>query len=425
MKRTSQITIVVSIVIIGVRLFAINQPFVGPWSWRQNDVAAIARNYFHGGFHFTRPQIDWAGDQPGYVGTEFPVLPFAAALCYKVVGVHEWVGRVQGVIFFAVSLPFFYLFGREILGRAGSIWALIFYGLTPLGIMASRCFIPDMPSLSLSIVGLYFFACWMTSDSNHSAGRAPFLLAAVAISLSILIKLPSAIIGAPLAGIAFQRLRFSAFHNLKVWLFAAITLLPAAIWYWHAYQISVNFYPHHFFGAGGVKIMPLAWYWKIAKEVPTVELTPIGFVLFAVGLLAAWSNEQQRRRAQPLYWWLAAMVLFVIIVGYGNRHPWYRLPLIPIAGVFAGAACEFIAARMPGHRARTMGSIILVASLAFFTFVSLRELYEPATAPLWQAGLTIKKITGHDALIAAADNGDPTAFYRSEERRVGKECRER
>ena len=108
------------------------------------------------------------------------------------------------------------------------------------------------------------------------------------------------------------------------------------------------------------------------------------------------------------------MVLFVIIVGYGNRHPWYRLPLIPIAGVFAGAACEFVAARMPGHRARAMGSIILVASLAFFSFVSLRELYEPATAPLWQAGLTIKKITAHDALIAAADNGDPTAFYYGE-----------
>jgi 4-amino-4-deoxy-L-arabinose transferase-like glycosyltransferase len=414
MRRTSQIAVGVSIVIIGVRLIAINQPFIGPWSWRQNDVAAIARNYFDGGFHFTRPQIDWAGDQPGYVGTEFPVLPFAAALCYKIVGVHEWVGRVQGVIFFAVSLPFFYLLAREILGRAGSIWALIFYGLTPLGIMASRCFMPDGPSLSLSIIGLYFFVCWMRSESNHSAGWTPFILGALTISFSILIKLPSAIIGAPLAGIAFQHFRFSAFRVFRLWVFAAIALLPAAIWYWHAYQISLNFYPHHFFGAGGVKIMPLAWYWKIAKEVPMVELTPIGFALFGIGVLAAWSNEQQRRRAQPLYWWLAAMVLFVIVVGYGNRHPWYRLPLIPIAAIFAGAACEFVATRMPRHAVRAIGSIILVASLAFFSFISLRDLYEPATAALWQAGLTIKEITPDNALIAAADNGDPTAFYYGE-----------
>src|SRR5579864_5251250 len=189
MRRRSHIAIVVSIAAIGVRLIAINQPFIGDWSWRQSDVAAIARNYLLGGFHFARPQIDWAGDQPGYVGTEFPILPFVAALCYKAVGVHEWVGRVQGVIFFAVSLPFFFLLVREILGVRGAIWALVFYGVAPLGVMTSRCFIPDTPSLTLSIVGLYFFARWIESESEPRSGSAEFFLAAIAISLSILIKL--------------------------------------------------------------------------------------------------------------------------------------------------------------------------------------------------------------------------------------------
>ena len=49
------------------------------------DVAAIARNFEQNGFHFAYPQIDWAGDSPGYVGTEFPILPFVAAICYKFV----------------------------------------------------------------------------------------------------------------------------------------------------------------------------------------------------------------------------------------------------------------------------------------------------------------------------------------------------
>jgi len=71
----------VSILAVAARLILIDQPFIDHWSWRQSDVAAIARNYFLGGFHFARPQIDWAGDQPGYVGTEFPILPFTAAVC--------------------------------------------------------------------------------------------------------------------------------------------------------------------------------------------------------------------------------------------------------------------------------------------------------------------------------------------------------
>src|SRR5436305_14486203 len=109
MRRTSQVAITISVVAIAVRLIAIDHPFTDTWSWRQSDVAAIARNYFQGGFHFARPQIDWAGDQPGYVGTEFPILPFVAALCYKIFGVHECVGRVQVLLLFALTLPFFFL----------------------------------------------------------------------------------------------------------------------------------------------------------------------------------------------------------------------------------------------------------------------------------------------------------------------------
>ena len=66
---------------VAVRLILIDQPYVDHWSWRQSDVAAIARNFFENGFHFGYPQIDWAGGSAGYVGTEFPILPFLAAIC--------------------------------------------------------------------------------------------------------------------------------------------------------------------------------------------------------------------------------------------------------------------------------------------------------------------------------------------------------
>ena len=80
-----------SILAIAARLILIDQPYIDNWSWRQSDVAAIARNYLQNGFHFAHPQIDWAGDRPGFVGTEFPILPFLAAICYKFFGVNEWI----------------------------------------------------------------------------------------------------------------------------------------------------------------------------------------------------------------------------------------------------------------------------------------------------------------------------------------------
>src|SRR2546430_4920986 len=184
MTRTAKLAITLSILAVAVRLILIDQPYIDRWSWRQSDVASIAQNFEKNGFHFMYPEIDWAGDAPGYVGTEFPILPFVAAICYKFAGVHEWIGRLQAVIFFAASLPFFFLLVREIFGGAAAIWATFFYSFAPLNIFAGRAFMPDVPSLSLALIGLYFFLRWIDGEK-----MAPFYLAAIAISLSILIKI--------------------------------------------------------------------------------------------------------------------------------------------------------------------------------------------------------------------------------------------
>jgi 4-amino-4-deoxy-L-arabinose transferase-like glycosyltransferase len=438
MTQAKRLAITMSILAVAVRLIWINQPYIDNWSWRQSDVAAIARNYFQGGFHFGHPQINWAGDQPGYVGTEFPVLPFFAAICYKIFGVHEWVGRIQAVILFAVSLPFFFLLVRKISGEIAAVWALFFYSFAPLGMMAGRCFMPDMPSLALSIIGFYFFQRWIDESELSAAslrrgwrtgstrlrhsygGQASFLVAAIAISLSILIKLPSAIIGAPLACLAFQRFQLSVFRRLDLWFFAAIALLPAALWYGHAYQVALQFYPHHFFGAGGVKIMSMAWYLKIAAQIATSTLTPFLLILAGAGVLItslrsapAW-QARSTSSARPFRWWLAAMILFIVIVGYGNRHQWYQLPLIPIAAAFAGAACAFIGTKITSRAVIITFSILLAVSFSSSAFLYARSFYQSSAAPLREAGLKLKAITPSNTLVVAADNGDPTVLYYAE-----------
>ena len=135
-----KLVIAICLLATAARLVLINQPYVDHWSWRQSDVAAIARNFLQNGFHFADPQVDWAGNAPGYVGTEFPILPFIAGVCYKFAGVREWIGRIQAVILFAVSLLFFFLLVREIFGSTSAAWATFFYCFTPLNVFAGRSF---------------------------------------------------------------------------------------------------------------------------------------------------------------------------------------------------------------------------------------------------------------------------------------------
>src|SRR5205809_5690451 len=405
MTRTAKLAITLSILAVAARLILIDQPYIDRWSWRQSDVASIARNFEENGFHFTHPQIDWAGDAPGYVGTEFPILPFVAAICYKFAGVHEWIGRLQAVIFFAASLPFFFLLVREIFGDTEAIWATFFYSFAPLNVFAGRSFMPDVPSLSLALIGLYFFLRWIDSEKSTS-----LFAAAMVISLALLIKLPSAIIGAPLLFLVWQKWRWNFVRQPLLWLFATITILPPIAWYWHAHQISEKFYPHHFFGAGGIRIEKFSWYWKIVRLSGISSLTPILSVFALAGLFVA----PRGKYARVFHWWLAATILFIIVVGYGNRHPWYQLPLVPIAAVFAGAACAFIGSKISASRVAIILSILLASSFASLAYLYVRPLYRSPAAQLRDAGLELKKTTATDALIIAADTGDPTIFYYAE-----------
>src|SRR2546429_1110284 len=56
---------------------------------------------------------------------------------------------------------------------------------------------PDVPSLSLAIVGLYLFLRWIEDRESVS-----FFLAAITVSLSILIKVTSIVIFAPVLYLA-------------------------------------------------------------------------------------------------------------------------------------------------------------------------------------------------------------------------------
>jgi hypothetical protein len=129
-----------------------------------------------------------------------------------------------------------------------------------------------------------------------------------------------------------------------------------------------------------------------------------------IGLLVA----PRSRYARFFHWWLVAMVLFVIALGYGNRHLWYQLPLVPIAAAFAGAACAFVGSKISSRVIAVTLSIFLVSSFTTLAFWCVQPFYQSSAAQLRDAGLELKKVTAPDALIVAADMGDPTIFYYAE-----------
>src|SRR5205085_8112592 len=141
-------------------------------------------------------------------------------------------------------------------------------------------------------------------------------------------------------------------------------------------------YPHHFFGAGGFQIMNAAWYWEILRQTAFSTLTLVLFTLAIIGAIVA----RRGRFTRVFHWWLAAMLLFIVVVGYGNRHQWYQLPLVPIAAVFAGCACAWIGRTQLPRPLLAAGAALLLGSFAVSSWFCIQPFYRPAAASLRNLG---------------------------------------
>ena len=117
------------------------------------------------------------------------------------------------------------------------------------------------------------------------------------------------------------------------------------------------------------------------------------------------------------YWWLVAICLFIIAAGFGNRHPWYQLPLIPVAAAFAGRAFDFALRRMraltESKTAELFAGAVVFLTLFAVSYMYVRPLYEPWAAPLRMAGQQIDRITSPDALAVFVVDGDSSGIYYS------------
>jgi 4-amino-4-deoxy-L-arabinose transferase-like glycosyltransferase len=398
-----------SLLALTVRLIKISQPYVDEWSFKQGTIAMIAENFYRNGFNIFYPQINWAGSAAGYIGTEFPLVPFLASLLYVPFGVHEWIGRSVSVVFSVLSLPFFYLLVRKISNERSAAFAAAIYALAPLSIFASRSFMSDMTSLSFSVVALYLFSEWL-ERSNH---LGLFLSTAVTTALAILIKAPAVIIGLPLLYMAWEEHGWQLVFKPKLWAFAALALLFPIAWYVHAYLITLSYPPHQFAGSDGLTLMDLHFYAFIVQRLITSSLTP----LVIAGMIGGLLLPSPAKYGRLFHWWLLALCFFVLIAGLGNRHPWYQLPAVPIAAALAGRAFDYLLRRL-GALTRSKvtefcGGAVLFAAVAAVSYMYVKPLYDPWATPLRKAGHKIDRIAPVDALAVFVVDGDSSGIYYS------------
>lgn len=198
-------------------------------SWRECDLGAISRNFVREGMDPFYPRIDWRGSGPGFAEMELPIFPFLTATTYKIFGVHDQLGRVWAFLFSVGSLFFFFRLAREYLSEFASIVAFSFFALNPLIVDQATAIQPEGLMLSSYIAAVYFFIRWLKTEAT-----AQFIGAVAMTALTLLAKAPAAHIGLFFGVLLIEKYGLNIIKQGKVWLFGILSILPSALWYFHA-----------------------------------------------------------------------------------------------------------------------------------------------------------------------------------------------
>lgn len=408
------------------------------FSWRATDMASIAMNYYHNGFHFLHPQVYWGGNGPGYVEMEFPIIPFVLALLYNLFGVNEWLALVIPVLSGVGVVIVVYLFSRHLFDPAAGFIAGVFTAVSPPLAALSMGLWPDPPMIFCGTLGLYLLVRWAEENT-----WTYFLFGAFATTLAILLKLTALYLGIPILFLCFAKYKFGLWKAPAVWLLAFLVLVPPALWYSYAYTLYKEY--HNTFGiltggylkfANAGLLLDPAFYSLSLGWMIFYHLTPFVFVVFVFGVFPLRRGELH----YIFHVWFGAIVVYILVVAQGVSmgHFQYLIPVVPPAASLAGVGTLSLLRKLESlprfatwPKSRWHLGLILAFIISVIVPTHFYHRPDKYTTRVWthdkKTGLAVGRVTVPGSLIIVVDtqmNGviperimtPPNVFYFSDRR---------
>lgn len=394
------------LVVVGVqaRLYRVNATILGPHAVRRADTAAVARNFYEGSMNILYPQVDWRGNSAGYVESEFPIYTYLVALLYQAFGPYEGLGRVLNIAVYTLSAFLLFRFVRRLFNDRIALLAVYFYSVVPLSLVYTSGFQPDALMALGSLAGIYFF--WIWTEENRWTALA---LSALGIALAILIKPTSLYLGIPLLYLCWRKFGWQLLRKPVLWLFAAVVILPAFLWYSHAYSLWLNYGNTYGVFAGWVKVgipsladrLWLSLGKRLLLRLLFLIATPAGVLLLLVGFFT-----KPPRQNYVLYWWAIGFGISILVAFPGHWvHDYYQLPIVFVTAAWMahGAVLLWGNKRLPQKLSRVFVAALclFVAGFGLQQFQATLRLPQSARDRL-AFGKTVNSLTEPDALVIFA-----------------------
>lgn len=321
------------VLLLVVRLVKITNPPLDYSSWRQVDTDSIARNFIEYRFNIFYPQLNYDGPMPNYVQLELQITTFIIAILYKIFGYNPGVARMVPIVFFMGSCAYLYRLVKCKSGINAALMTVLFYGILPINIVYSRNIMPESALMFFTLGAMYYFVSWIDGDRLKD-----YILAVIFTALTILTKIPGALIGIPMIYLSFKKYGFMAFKNKKLYAFLIITLGTPYLYFTLLGNIAEQKFVS---GIGSDMVLPnflSAIYEKetakyLAEQFALKIFTLPGVLLFSLGVVMKMEREEYF-----YYAWLLGSIFHVIVVDSVIHLDYYLMFITPVISIFAGSA---------------------------------------------------------------------------------------
>lgn len=306
--------------------------------WREADVGGIARNFYREGMNILYPRIDWRGDGPGYVESEFPLYAWTMALLYRLLGYHEPLARLVSYALSLGACLLFFRFAWVLLPPVGALAAALVFTLSPLAVRLAPAIQAEPLMLLAYLAAVYCWYRWFDTDR-----RVHYWFSLAATTLAILAKLPAIHVGLLFAAFSFDRWRWRALRRWDLWLYAAVSLGVSFAWYGHARQLWQQY--GNSLGASNEAYLRITSLSFLAAAPSTllgiarIEILnvwmPTGILLGLYALRSVFTDPPRRF----LLYWLGALAVFYLITGRTTGEGWatyYHVVSLPPAALLIG-----------------------------------------------------------------------------------------
>ncbi len=291
---------------------------------------------------------------------EPPIMEGLAALTYRIIGEHIWVGRVYASLFWLAGGLAIWLLAKELSMREGGIIALAYFLFLDFGMTASQAFMPDSLMTALIAWSLWALYRWETRRTWKSA-----ILAGALTGLAILVKSVAVfpLLGAA-AGLVVSRGSVKRIlADKQTWAVAGITAIPTAIFYFYGLfivgtlggQFALRFIPAllkdpSFYGR---------WLFIAAGIV--------GFSAIFLSLVGILVFHNHAPRFLIIGAWLGYIVFGFAFPFHFTSHEYYHMPLIPIVSIGLIPVADLLVrqvARQEGWLVRALFAALLLLAVS-------------------------------------------------------------